>query len=152
MNYAILQLDPCILCQHISSGIIILNPLTNSNEMIFYPLDIQKLYYYQTLVTQYYKIVIAQLITSQEKNEEYDLSTDLEENDDLLVKIKRENDRLKQQSRDLQRHNKLLRRDLVKMDAAYDPPKIPKLFRPGTVTFPPGFEVDESLDVQFGYN
>ena len=151
MNYAILQLDPCILCRHISSGIIILNPLTHSNEVIFYPLNIQKLYYYQTLVSAYYKIVVEQLILSNQHHEEDD-STDFEENDDKLLQIKRENDRLKQQSQDLQRHNKLLRRDLVKMDSAYDPPKIPKVFRPGTVTFPPGFEVDESLDIQFGYD
>jgi hypothetical protein len=149
MNYISLQLDPCILCRNIPEGIIILNPFTNSNEVIFYPLDIHKLYYYQTLVSAYYKIVVGHLISSKQQYQEDD-STDLEENDDNLIQIKRENDRLKQQSRDLQRHNQLLRRDLVKMDPAYDPPKIPKVFRPGTVTFPPGFEVDESLDIQFG--
>lgn len=148
MNYIALQLDPCILCQHIAEGIIILNPLTNTNEMIYYPLNVQKLYYYQTLVTEYYKIVVLQLIANQEKTEEdYE---DLEENDEKLLQLKRENDRLKQQSRDLQRHNQLLRRDLTKMDPAYQPPKIPKEFRPGTVIFPPGFEIDETLDIQFG--
>lgn len=146
MNYSTIQIDSCIFCQYLDNGIIILNPLTNCNEVIYYPLTIEKLYYYETLISAYYKIIVKKLM----ENQQNDGSTDLEEMDERLVQIKRENDRLKQQSQDLQRHNKLLRRDLVKMDAAYDPPKIPKVFRPGTVIFPPGFEVDESLDIQFG--
>lgn len=145
MSYITLQLDPCILSQHVAEGIIILNPLTNINEIIYYPLNIQKLYYYQTLVTEYYKIVVRQLIANQQKPEE-----DHEDMDEKLLQLKRENDRLKQQSRDLQRHNQFLRRDLIKMDPSYQPPKIPKVVRPGTVTFPHGFEMDETMDIQFG--
>jgi hypothetical protein len=127
-------------------GIIILNPLTNSNEIIYYPLNIQKLYYYQTLVSEYYKIVIRQLITNQEKE------SDHEEMDEKLLQLKRENDRLKQKSRDLQRHNQILQHDLTKMDPTYQPSKLPKIIKPGTVIFPPGFEVDETMDIQFGYD
>lgn len=151
MSYATIQLDPCIFYQHLSNGIIILNPITNVNEIIFYPLNIEKMYYYQTLVTAYYKIIVGQLIANQEKNVEDD-STDLEEIDTELIRLKRENERLKQKSRDVQRHNQILQRDLIKMNSDYQPPKFPKMLKPGTVTFPIGFEVDETLDIQFGYN
>ncbi len=143
-NGSYFQLDTCIFCKAFSHGIIILNPITNMNEMLFYPITYDKLFYYQTLVIYYYKSIVGQLLSNEEHD---DISVD---QDDELLRIKAENQRLKQSSRDTKRHNELLVRDLKKLDPEYQPPKIPKAFVAGTVIFSTGTEFDE--EVQFGYD
>jgi hypothetical protein len=116
---------------------VILNPITYKNEFISYPMNNESMFYYQTLVVYYYKKLLFQTIHEKE-----------EINHDLL---KKEKEKMTQQTRDLKRHNQMLREELLKMDANFQIPKLPKMIKPGTVIFPKGMEVDEDFEIQFGF-
>lgn len=150
LNDSIVQLDTCIFCKSFPHGMVILNPMTNTNELILYPMTLDKLFYYQSLVIYYYKSIVGQLLSREESDEMAELQDKIEDQDDELLRIKAENQRLKQSTRDTKRHNEFLLRDLKKLNPEYQPPKIPKAFVAGAVIFPPGTEFDE--EVQFGYN
>lgn len=131
------QLDPCICIQVFVYGMVILNPITHKNEFISYPMTGDSMFYYQTLVVYYYKRLYFETMKEKEV-------VDMNE-------LKKENEKMKQQARDLKRHNQMLREELLKLDSQHEIPKLAKIIKPGMVIFPKGMEVDEDFEIQFGY-
>ena len=129
-----LMLDTAILCNIVSEGLIVLNPLTQKNECIYYPLT--------------YETISSHLMTLKQQSDD-----EMIQYEEMVSKMQKENDRLMQRCKNLQRQNSILYREFSKSI-----PKTiesPREIQMGTVIFPKGFEVDESLDqikVYFFYN